>query len=104
MCRLPLQVICCAGAAWLYHVEKRTQNEIAEELEVSRQTVANYLSEAMSQGLVQVQLRSDIIEEQSLAAELRKCYDLTAVHIIPTPKSWTTTVRSVGIGGWSGGP
>ena len=60
-------------AAWLYHVEKRTQNEIAEELAVSRQTVANYLSEAMSQGLVQVQLRSDIIEEQSLAAELRKC-------------------------------
>ena len=68
-------------AAWLYHVEKRTQNEIAEELEVSRQTVANYLSEAMSQGLVQVQLRSDIVEEQSLAAELRKCYDLMAVHI-----------------------
>ena len=28
-------------AAWLYHVESRTQNEIAEELKVSRQTVAN---------------------------------------------------------------
>ena len=43
-------------AAWLYHVEKLTQNEIADELELSRQTVANYLNEAMAQGLVEVKL------------------------------------------------
>lgn len=84
-------------AAWLYHVEKRTQNEIANELEVSRQTVANYLSEAMNQGLIQVQLRSDIIEEQYLAADLRHCYDLAAVHIVPTPKSGPQLLDRIGL-------
>ena len=86
-------------AAWLYHVESRTQNEIAEELKVSRQTVANYLSEAMNQGLIQVQLRSDIIEEQTLGAELRRGYNLTGVHIIPTPKSGPQLLDRLGLAG-----
>jgi DNA-binding transcriptional regulator LsrR (DeoR family) len=86
-------------AAWLYHVENRTQIEIAEELDVSRQTVANYLTEAMSQGLVQVQVRPDILKEHSLAAELKSRFDLTDVHIIPTPNSAGQLIDRLGRAG-----
>jgi len=74
-------------AAWLYHVEKLTQNEIADELELSRQTVANYLNEAMAQGLVEVKLKSDILDQHKLGDQLKKVYCLEAVHIVPTPNS-----------------
>ena len=86
-------------AAWLYHVENRTQIEIAEELDVSRQTVANYLSDAMSQGLVQIQVRPDILKEHSLASELKSCFGLTDVHIIPTPNSAGQLIDRLGRAG-----
>ncbi len=86
-------------AAWLYHVENRTQIEIAEELDVSRQTVANYLNDAMSQGLVQIQVRPDILKEHSLATELKTCFDLTDVHIIPTPNSAGQLIDRLGRAG-----
>jgi DNA-binding transcriptional regulator LsrR (DeoR family) len=86
-------------AAWLYHVEQRTQIEIAEELDVSRQTVANYLNDAMSQGLVQIQIRPDILKEHSLASELKSCFGLTDVHIIPTPSSAGQLIDRLGRAG-----
>ena len=86
-------------ATWLYHVENRTQIEIAEELDVSRQTVANYLSEAMALGLVQVQVRPDILKEHSLAKELMSQFKLTDVHIIPTPNSAGQLIDRLGRAG-----
>ena len=85
--------------AWLYHIENRTQIEIADELEVSRQTVANYLNEAMSQGLIQVQLRPDILEEHSIAADVKQRFGLEAVHIIPTPKPERELIDRLGRAG-----
>ncbi len=86
-------------SAWLYHVENRTQIEIAEELDVSRQTVANYLSEAMGQGLIQVHVRADILKEHSLAAELKSQFYLSDVHIIPTPNSAGQLIDRLGRAG-----
>ena len=86
-------------AAWLYHVENRTQIEIAEELDVSRQTVANYLGEALSQGLVKIQVHPDILKEHALAAELKSQFALTDVHIIPTPNSAGQLIDRLGRAG-----
>lgn len=86
-------------AAWLYHVENRTQNEIADELGVSRQTVANYLNDANSQGLVQVKLRADILDQHKLGEQLKKVYGLEAVHIVPTPNSDQRLLDRLGMAG-----
>lgn len=86
-------------ATWLYHVENKTQIEIAEELDVSRQTVANYLNEAMSQGLVQIQVRPDILKEHSIAADLKSRFNLADVHIIPTPNSASQLIDRLGRAG-----
>lgn len=74
-----------AYAAWLYYFEQRTQNEIAIELGVSRQTVANYLSDARSRGLVTIRLSDEILQRESVGHTLGEKYDLEAVHILPGP-------------------
>ncbi|MEP0520452.1 MAG: sugar-binding transcriptional regulator [Hyphomicrobiales bacterium] len=74
-----------AYAAWLYYSEQRTQNEIALELGVSRQTVANYLSDARSRGLVTIRLSGEILQRESIGQTLSETYGLEAVHILPDP-------------------
>jgi DNA-binding transcriptional regulator LsrR (DeoR family) len=86
-------------AAWLYHVEGRTQNDIAEELEVSRQTVANYLNEAVAKDMVRVELRPDILARHATATALADLYGLEAVHIVPTPKSESQLFKRLGHAG-----
>ncbi|MEH6724989.1 MAG: sugar-binding domain-containing protein, partial [Hyphomicrobiales bacterium] len=86
-------------AAWLYHVEGRTQNDIAEELEVSRQTVANYLNEAVAKDMVRVELRPDILSRQANSTALADLYGLEAVHIVPTPKSESQLFKRLGHAG-----
>lgn len=85
--------------AWLYHVENRTQSDIADELEVSRQTVANYLGEAMERGLVQVQVNKDLLTRHSRALALQEKFGLEAVHVIPTPKSEYQLLERLGRAG-----
>lgn len=86
-------------AAWLYHVEGRTQNDIAEELEVSRQTVANYLNEAVAKDMVRVELRPDILARHATATALAELYGLEAVHIVPSPKSESQLFKRLGHAG-----
>jgi DNA-binding transcriptional regulator LsrR (DeoR family) len=86
-------------AAWLYHVENRTQNEIADELGLSRQTVANYLNDAMAQGLVQVKLQADILDQHKFGEQLKEVYSLEAVHIVPTPNSDQRLLDRLGMAG-----
>lgn len=85
--------------AWLYHVEGLTQNDIAEELEVSRQTVANYLNEAVAKDMVRIELRPDILSRQTSATALAELYGLEAVHIVPTPKSESQLFKRLGHAG-----
>ena len=71
-------------AAWLYYAADRTQSEVAEAMGVSRQTVANYLSEARERGYVTILLDSDILERNSLAETLRTTFKLASVHVVPS--------------------
>jgi DNA-binding transcriptional regulator LsrR (DeoR family) len=71
------------AAAWLYYAADRTQSEVAKEMGVSRQTVANYLSEARERGYVTILLAPDILERNALAEDLCATYGLAGVHVVP---------------------
>lgn len=73
-------------AAWLYFAENRTQNEVASELNVSRATIANYLTEARNRGLVSVSIAPDILGNIELGRRLAQKFKLNSAHIVPTPE------------------
>ncbi|MEM7299696.1 MAG: sugar-binding transcriptional regulator [Pseudomonadota bacterium] len=70
--------------AWLYHACGQTQQEVAATLGVSRQTVANYLSDALSSGIVKISLDDAILSDIQLGRELADRFGLAAAHIVPS--------------------
>jgi deoxyribonucleoside regulator len=50
-----------AKATWLYHHQKPTQQQIADELGLSRPTVVRLLRQALEQGIVTISLRLDVL-------------------------------------------
>ena len=73
-----------ARAGWLYYVARRTQDEIARELGVSRQKAQRLVSLAASAGLVKVRLDHPIAHCMDLAAALRGRWDLGVCEVAPS--------------------
>src|SRR3984893_7063241 len=72
-----------AKATWLYHHQKLTQQQIADELGLSRPTVVRLLRQALEQGLVTVSLRSDLLRQMELSVEIARRFGLQEVFIVP---------------------
>ena len=69
--------------AWLYYHNGLNQSEIADRMNISRASVANYLGEARTRGWVRVYLASDVFLEQALSEELCKAYKLEQTLVVP---------------------
>src|ERR1700751_111008 len=78
-----------ARATWLYHHQKLTQQQIADELGLSRPTVVRLLHQALEQGLVTVSLRSDVLRQMELSVEIAQRFGLREVFIVPTSAAHT---------------
>ncbi len=74
-----------AWTAWLYFAEHLTQNEVAREIGVSRATIANYLTEARTRGLVSINIAPDILANIEMGREIASRFGLTGAHIVPVP-------------------
>ena len=87
-----------AKVTWLYYHRKLTQQQIAEELGISRPTVIRLLRQASAQGLVTVTLRLDILRRMDIALEMAQRFGLKEVFIVPTSKrdSESDVIRAVG--------
>ena len=73
-----------ARAAWLYYIAGQTQDEIAAELGVSRQSAQRLVSQAMAAGLVKVRIDHPISNCLSLGKRLRDALGLTLCEVVPT--------------------
>src|ERR1700731_4723322 len=78
-----------AKATWLYHHQKLTQQQVADELGLSRPTVVRLLRQALEQGLVTVSLRSDLLRQMELSVVLAERFGLKEVLIVPTSATHT---------------
>src|SRR6516162_9841539 len=87
-----------AKATWLYHHQKLTQQQIADELGLSRPTVVRLLRQALEQGLVTVSLRLDVLRQMELSTRLTERFGLQEVFIVPTSFRQTEAdiLRAVG--------
>jgi len=74
------------SAAWLYYHNNLTQAEIAKQFDISRPAVANLLSRARNEGLVNISLRPDLLSRLTLADAMRSRFELDDVYVVPVPQ------------------
>lgn len=73
-----------ARITWLYYVAEKTQLEIAQMLNLSRQIVQRYLSLAKNLNIVEVKIVHPLTSCLTLANEIQKKYHLDLCHIVPS--------------------
>jgi dihydroxyacetone kinase-like protein len=70
-------------AAWLYYEERMTQEEIADQLGVSRATVVNFLQEARDRNVVTIAVASEHLQSVRIARALTRRWGLASCVVIP---------------------
>jgi DNA-binding transcriptional regulator LsrR (DeoR family) len=87
-----------AKATWLYHHQKLTQQQVADQLGLSRPTVVRLLRQALEEGIITVSLRLDVLRQMELSTRLAKRFGLREVFIVPTSVEHTEAdvLRAVG--------
>src|SRR6478735_7887859 len=73
-------------AAWLYHVESLTQQQIAERLNVTRRRVNEVLAEALDTGMVRISFETTLAESVELEQKLRQRFGLEDAVVMPSPQ------------------
>ncbi|MBP1047750.1 sugar-binding transcriptional regulator [Enterococcus sp. BWM-S5] len=78
-----------AKAAYLYYVEEKTQNEIAEELNIYRTTISRMLKQAQKEGIVKIHIEGIDSEIFSLEQHVKQKYGLKQIEIVSVGKEET---------------
>jgi DNA-binding transcriptional regulator LsrR (DeoR family) len=73
-----------ARAAWLYHAKGRRQDQIAADLNLSRQMVQRMIALAASENLIRFHLIHPLAECIELAERLRERFDLVYCEVAPS--------------------
>ena len=70
-------------AAWIYHVEGRTQHEVAQALGLNRVAVTRLLSEARRKGEVTIRIEGELSALVALQRRLEERYGLAEAIVAP---------------------
>lgn len=84
-----------ARAAWLYFIGGRTQDEIAAQLDLSRQAVQRLVALAVSEKLIKFRLDHPIASCAALATALAERHGLTFCDVVPSDPEAPGTVAGV---------
>jgi DNA-binding transcriptional regulator LsrR (DeoR family) len=82
--------------ATLYYEENKSQQEIADQLGVSRSLIALYLKRAREQNIVRIQIVNPGDQCDDLAMALQAKAGLRSVYVIPNPSADELLLRSLG--------
>lgn len=74
-------------AAWLYYSHGLRQDEVAQQLGISRATVATYLKRARETGIVSISTSTQLFGDDVLARQLEDLLQLESVWIVPAGES-----------------
>lgn len=69
--------------AWFYYKDNLTQAQIAEQLSVSRATVARMIERAKDLGIVRIEISADELATLELSHAVRDRYGLSDVVVVP---------------------
>lgn len=82
--------------AWLYYVAEKNQEEIADELGLSRFKINRMLAKAREKGLVKVTIQHETASTLDLAGKLQAAYGLDECIVTPGLGTGTTDVETQG--------
>ncbi|MGB1226740.1 MAG: sugar-binding transcriptional regulator [Poseidonibacter sp.] len=85
-----------ARAGWLYYVAGCTQEEIASQFGISRQSAQRMVSLSVSEKLIKVRLDHPLSDCMKLAEQLKEKYSLKECEVIPAVSKDVST--NVGLG------
>ncbi|MGM0167579.1 hypothetical protein IGI39_002563 [Enterococcus sp. AZ135] len=72
-----------AKVAYMYYEQELTQAQIAKELTIYRTTVSRMLSQAKSEGIVEIKINHFDASLFELEEQLKQVFGLTAVELVP---------------------
>lgn len=70
-------------AARLYYEDYLTQQQVADELGVSRPTVSRLLTQARREGIVQITIKDPFARSEELETQLAQSFDLKRAVLVP---------------------
>src|SRR3978361_928952 len=73
-----------ARAAWLYYIKRRTQDEIAIELNVSRPNAQRLVALALSEGLIKFSLDHPLLKSIELGERIPARFNPTFCDVAPS--------------------
>ncbi len=73
-----------ARAAWLYYIKRRTQDEIAVDLAVSRPNAQRLVALAISEGLIKFRLDHPLLKSMELGERICGRYGLDFCEVAPS--------------------
>jgi DNA-binding transcriptional regulator LsrR (DeoR family)/sugar phosphate isomerase/epimerase len=85
-----------ARAVWLYHMGMLTQQEIADQLGLTRLRVNRILGQARLDGSVRVEVRLPLAGCVALEGRLMERFSLTRAIVVPSVANYPDTQRTVG--------
>jgi DNA-binding transcriptional regulator LsrR (DeoR family) len=83
-------------AAWMYYVERMTQSEIADALQVGRVTVVRLLADAVARNEVKITIEGDLAELVVLERQLEQRFGLVEAIVAPNAGPASDRTRVVG--------
>lgn len=87
-----------AQVAWLYYVANHTQQQIAEELNVSRPTVQRLVASATESGYVQVRINHPTSDCMEVARRLKDRFGLKVCEVAPIePNGDARSLRAIAV-------
>ena len=86
-----------AKAAWLYFIGGRTQDEIARQLDLSRQAVQRLVSFAVSEKLIKFRMDHPIASCMEIAAQLAQRFELEFCDVTPTDVTQPGSIKGIAV-------
>jgi DNA-binding transcriptional regulator LsrR (DeoR family) len=86
-----------AKAAWLYFIGGRTQDDIAKQLELSRQAVQRLVSFAVSEKLIKFRMDHPIASCMTIASQIADQFELEFCDVTPSDEASSGSIAGVAV-------
>lgn len=86
-----------AKAAWLYFIGGRTQDDIARQLDLSRQAVQRLVSFAVSEKLIRFRMDHPIASCMAIADRIRDRFELEFCDVMPSDSASPGSIAGIAV-------